>query len=168
MESDLPPLTSVPAPPEQQQDGEEEEEQEQPEAPSKQGPTVTKVSQAKLNNVKNLIVVRFKELENSATAGRDVQTIQVGPDGELVCMNQRDLLKWYFDYLVTQGAITTREDGVKEIVLAEKIVAHLIKREQVLLVVDSPERREGEEPADFAKRSQLERLLALNPNYSTE
>lgn len=168
MESDLPPLTSVPAPPEQQQDGEEEEEEEQPEAPSKQGPTVTKVSQAKLNNVKNLIVVRFKELENSATAGRDVQTIQVGPDGELVCMNQRDLLKWYFDYLVTQGAITTREDGVKEIVLAEKIVAHLIKREQVLLVVDSPERREGEEPADFAKRSQLERLLALNPNYSTE
>ena len=125
---------------------------------------VTKVTQAKLNNVKNLFVVRFKELENS----QEAEKVDVGPEGDMIGAKQRDLLKWYFDYLVNQGAITTREEGVKEIVLAEKILAHLIRREQVLLVVESPERREGESAADFAKRVQLERVLAMNPNYSMD
>jgi len=174
MESDLPPLTSADFAAQQRnnenntQNIETPEPTEKPDEPTGKHTTVTRVSQAKLNNVKNLFVVRFRELENSAVAGEDVQRMDIGPEGDLVCMPQRDLLKWYFDYLVTQGAITTREDGVKEIVLAEKIVAHLVKREQVLLVVETPERREGEEPADFAKRSQLERLLALNPNYSAD
>jgi DNA replication licensing factor MCM6 len=174
MESDLPPLTSADFAAQQRnnenntQNIENPEPTEKPDEPTGKHTTVTRVSQAKLNNVKNLFVVRFRELENSAVAGEDVQRMDIGPEGDLVCMPQRDLLKWYFDYLVTQGAITTREDGVKEIVLAEKIVAHLVKREQVLLVVETPERREGEEPADFAKRSQLERLLALNPNYSAD
>lgn len=131
---------------------------------------VTKVSQAKLNNVKNLLVLHFRELEN-APANTDpagVQRMDVGPDDNVVAIAQRDLLKWYFDYLVTQGAITTREEGVKEIVLAEKIVAHLIRREQVLLVVETPEKREGEEVKEYAKRVQLERLLALNPNFSQD
>jgi DNA replication licensing factor MCM6 len=125
---------------------------------------VTKVTQAKLNNVKNLFVVRFKELENS----QEAEKVDAGPEGDMIGAKQRDLLKWYFDYLVNQGAITTREEGVKEIVLAEKILAHLIRREQVLLVVESPERREGESATDFAKRVQLERVLAMNPNYSMD
>ena len=126
--------------------------------------SVTKVTQAKLNNVKNLFVIRFKELENS----EDAEKTELGPDEDVVAINQRDLLKWYFDYLVNQGAITTREEGVKEIILAEKIVAHLVRREQVLLIVETPERREGESPSEYAKRAQLERMLALNPNYSVE
>lgn len=126
--------------------------------------SVTKVTQAKLNNVKNLLVMRLKELERDQSG----EKVDVGPDGELIGAQQRDLLKWYFDYMVQRGAITTREQGVQEIVLAEKIVAHLIKREQVLLVVDQPIRQEGEGAAEFAKRVQLERVLALNPNYSTE
>lgn len=128
--------------------------------------SVTKVSQAKLENVKNLLVMRLRELEHGD--GEGAERLDVGPDGELVGAKQRDLLKWYFDYMVSRGAVTTREQGVQEIVLAEKIVAHLIRREQVLLVVDQPERREGEAAADFAKRLQLERVLALNPNYSAE
>ena len=167
MESGLPPLTDAAAFARTQDQPEEQAQQEEAPAQQDKNATVTKVSQAKLNNVKNLFVVRFKELEHSA-AQDTAQRIDVGPDGDLVCLSQRDLLKWYFDYLVTQGAISTREDGVKEIVLAEKIVAHLVKREQVLLVVESPDRREGEEAAEFAKRVQLERMLALNPNYSTD
>jgi len=167
MESGLPPLTDAAAFARTQDQPEEQAQQEEAPAQQDKNATVTKVSQAKLNNVKNLFVVRFKELEHSA-AQDTAQRIDVGTDGDLVCLSQRDLLKWYFDYLVTQGAISTREDGVKEIVLAEKIVAHLVKREQVLLVVESPDRREGEEAAEFAKRVQLERMLALNPNYSTD
>lgn len=124
------------------------------------------------------------------------------------------------------GAIKGREEGVEELVLAEKIVAHLVKREQVglsrwgrgragrgwqgrldqadgpgwraggctsfltlppdaaltapaprpppprppqvLLVVEQPERQPDEPAADFAKRLQNDRVLALNPNYSAE
>lgn len=131
-------------------------------------PQVTKVSQAKLNNVKNLIVLHFRELENASGDADTVQRLEVGPDDNVIAIAQRDLLKWYFDYLVAQGAITTREEGVKEIVLAEKIVAHLIRKEGVLLVVDTPARHEAEEAKDYAKRVQLERLLALNPNFSQD
>lgn len=67
-----------------------------------------------------------------------------------------------------RGAIKEKEAGVEEVVLAEKIIAHLIKREQVLLVVEAPTRGEGEAAADFAKRLQNDRVLALNPNYSAE
>jgi hypothetical protein len=45
--------------------------------------------------------------------------------------------------------------------------AHLVRREQVL-VVDQPERREGEGGPEFARRCQNERVLALNPNFSVE
>jgi len=127
---------------------------------------VVKVSQSKLDNVKNLLVMHLRELERGDVGGGE--HLDVGPDGELVGAKQRDLLKWYFDYMVNRGAINTREQGVQEIVLAEKIVGHLIRREQVLLVVDQPSRREGEAADAFAKRLQLERVLALNPNYSPE
>lgn len=65
-------------------------------------------------------------------------------------------------------AIKDRNQGVEEIVLAEKIIAHLIRKDQVLLVVDQPTRNEGEAAADFNKRVQNERVLALNPNYAME
>lgn len=57
---------------------------------------------------------------------------------------------------------------MEELVLAEKIIAHLIKREQVLLVVEQPERQADEAAADYAKRLQSDRVLALNPNYAAE
>lgn len=126
-----------------------------------------------------------------------------------------------------RGAITGKDAGVEELVLAEKIIAHLIKREQVrlraagvaqqdpmavqaptlarratpmvapacsafltpttaptepnppspstlrtrlqvLLVVEQPERQADEAAADYAKRLQNDRVLALNPNYAAE
>lgn len=39
---------------------------------------------------------------------------------------------------------------------------------QVLLVVAQPEREAEEPAADYARRLQNERVLALNPNYSAE
>ena len=39
---------------------------------------------------------------------------------------------------------------------------------QVLMVVEQPQREEGEAGMDYAKRLQNERVLALNPNYSFE
>jgi hypothetical protein len=135
-------------------------------APATQ-PQTTRVSQAKLNNVKNLLVMRLRQLDTAGAEGEG-QAVAVGPDGEAVGAQQKDLLRWYFDYLVQRGAITTREQGVEEIVLAEKIVGHLVRREAVLLVVDQPERRERESGIDYTKRVQMERVLALNPNYSID
>ena len=65
-----------------------------------------------------------------------------------------------------RGAISSHTQAMEEIVLVEKVLAHLVKREQAVVVVEQPERAEGEAAADFGKRVQVERVLALNPNYS--
>lgn len=38
----------------------------------------------------------------------------------------------------------------------------------MLLVVEQPERQADEAAADYAKRLQSDRVLALNPNYAAE
>ena len=40
--------------------------------------------------------------------------------------------------------------------------------EQVLMVVERPERAQGESAADYGARLQNERVLALNPNYEQQ
>ena len=49
-----------------------------------------------------------------------------------------------------------------------KIVHHLIKRDNVLIVLSTPSRSDEESNQDFARRQQQERVLAVNPNYSLE
>lgn len=143
------------------------EQEQEAEENTRQGPI--KVSQSKLNNVKNLLVMRLRQLEEAGVRGEGQVVTQLGPDGtDAIGARQRDLLRWYFDYMVGRGAITTREQGVEEIILAEKIIGHLIRREAVLLVVDQPERREGEDGGEYAKRVQMDRVLTLNPNYSVD
>jgi hypothetical protein len=58
--------------------------------------------------------------------------------------------------------------GVEEIVLTEKVAAHLVRREQVLLGVEKPELREGEGGPEFVRRRPDERVLAFNPNFLVE
>ena len=49
-----------------------------------------------------------------------------------------------------------------------KIVHHLIKRDNVLIVLSTPSCSVEESNQDFARRQQQERVLAVNPNYSLE
>lgn len=136
----------------------------------------TKVPQQKYNNVKNLLVMRLQQLEEgaahdgaSAQGAEGGERLVVGPDEQAVVgAKQRDLLEWYFKYLVERGVVKEKEVGVEEILLAEKIIAHLVKRDQVLQVVGQPARDEGEGAADYGRRLQSERILALNPNYAAE
>ena len=60
------------------------------------------------------------------------------------------------------------EELSRDYVLVCKIVHHLIKRDNVLIVFSTPSRLENESNKDFAKRQQQERILAVNPNYSLE
>ena len=109
-------------------------------------------------------MLRLRESSTPADAA-DPSEVEDFAEGGLP---QRELLKWYFDYLVNHNAITDREQGVEELVLAERVIGHLIKQEQVIVVVQTPERNAGEAAADYFKRAQLERVLALNSNYSLE
>ena len=60
-------------------------------------------------------------------------------------------------------------DGLsKDYVLVCKIVHHLIKRDNVLIVLSTPSRSDEESNQDFVRRQQQERVLAVNPNYSLE
>lgn len=112
----------------------------------------------------NLLVLRLRESSTPADAANPSEEEDFAEGG----LPQRELLKWYFDYLVNHNAITDREQGVEELVLAERVIGHLIKQEQVIVVVQTPERNAGEAAADYFKRAQLERVLALNSNYSLE
>ena len=62
----------------------------------------------------------------------------------------------------------TTEELSKDYVLVCKIVHHLIKRDNILIVLGTPDRNEGESSQKFAKRQQQERVLAVNPNYSAD
>lgn len=70
--------------------------------------------------------------------------------------------------MLCRRALSSNEEVQAEVILVSKIVQHLIRKEAVLVVVETPARNPGEEDASYAKRQQRERVLALNPNYSVE
>ena len=62
----------------------------------------------------------------------------------------------------------TTEELSQDYRLVCKIVHHLIRRDNVLIVLGTPDRNEDESTEAFAKRQQQERVLAVNPNYSVD
>ncbi len=56
----------------------------------------------------------------------------------------------------------------KDYVMVCKIVKHLIKRDNVLIVLSTPSRSNEESNQDFVRRQSRERVLAVNPKYSLE
>ena len=72
------------------------------------------------------------------------------------------------DVAVCSHQYQTTEELSKDYVLVCKIVHHLIRRDNVLIVLGTPDRNEDESHQDFAKRQQQERVLAVNPNYSAD
>ena len=53
-----------------------------------------------------------------------------------------------------------------EVVVVEKIVQHLIRRDNILIILEAPERREAEAGEAYLARVQSERIIGINPNYS--
>ena len=62
----------------------------------------------------------------------------------------------------------SNEEVQAEVVLVTKIVQHLIRKEAILVVVETPPRNPGEDDINYARRQQRERILALNPNFTSE
>ena len=56
----------------------------------------------------------------------------------------------------------------KDYMLVCKIVKHLIKKDNVLIVLSTPRRLDEESNQDFVRRRSQERVLAVDPNYSLE
>eukprot|EP00884_Botryococcus_braunii_P020929 jgi/Botrbrau1/751/Bobra.0181s0010.1 len=65
-------------------------------------------------------------------------------------------------------AVPPMEELRNEVVLVTKIVQHLISKQAVLLVVDTPQRQAEEDDSAYNRRVQKERLLAVNPNYTLD
>lgn len=65
-------------------------------------------------------------------------------------------------------AFSKTEEVSAEFVLVSKIIHHLIRKDNALIVIDTPSRNEGEPLDAFNKRQQRERILAVNPNYAAE
>ena len=70
--------------------------------------------------------------------------------------------------LLCRQAYASHEELQAEVTLVSKIVQHLIRKEAVLIVVETPARDSGEDDYNYARRQQRERILAINPNLSAE
>ena len=60
-----------------------------------------------------------------------------------------------------EGSMMAEEARVVQL-----IVAHLIAKENVLVVVEQPEQEDGEADAAYHARRARERVLAISPNYT--
>ncbi|BDA47708.1 DNA replication licensing factor MCM6 [Coccomyxa sp. Obi] len=120
----------------------------------------TKVSHKKLNQVKDLLVMRFKELEHRGEMGATFGDVEVAG------IKQHELMDWYFAHQAERQVDAMTEDQLKEeFLLVGKIIQHLIRVMGVLVVVETPERAPTDSDTAFARRVQRDRVLAVNPNY---
>ena len=85
-----------------------------------------------------------------------------------LCVFARSINDSLYALPCCRQAFGSNEEVQAEVVLITKIVQHLIRKEAVLVVVEIPARNAGEDDIGYAKRQQRERVLALNPNYTTE
>ncbi|KAK9827399.1 hypothetical protein WJX81_007351 [Elliptochloris bilobata] len=121
-----------------------------------------KVSQRKIDQVKNMVVLHLRELERS---GGDTLSLHGAP---VAGRPQAELLAWYLDQQTRRGALASQAEVEAEGALAGRILGHLVRRLAVLTVLAEPERRPEEGDADYARRVLAERVLAVNPNFALE
>lgn len=156
--------------------------------PSAAAAATTTVPRAKFDHIKNLLLLRLRkaerdaeqaaneggaeepetaeETERTADAAAAAATAPAPPSAaESSGLTQRALLRWYFDYLVSRDAVPDAETGANELALAERVLAHLVKREGCVTVVEEPPARDGESRAAHARRVRHDRILAIHPNY---
>ena len=150
-----------------------------------------KVPRSKVERVKDLLLMRLRSLEEGAelVAGRNADGDGDADDEEaenngapdasnparaaevggapVAAVRQCDLVAWYFDFQAQRGALLD-VDLASERALVNRIVSHLIRARGVLVVVEVPGPRAGEEPLEYKRRCVRERLLAANPNFSNE
>ncbi|KAK9814673.1 hypothetical protein WJX72_009570 [[Myrmecia] bisecta] len=122
----------------------------------------TKVSQKKIDYVKNLVVMHLRGMESSGKADAKLGDVDVAG------VPQHELVQWYLDHEVDRKALPTGQEIQDEMILVTKIIQHLIRKDNCLAVVPPlPDRNEGESDKDYARRQQRERILAVNPNHTS-
>jgi len=128
-----------------------------------------RVPAAKVERVKELLLMRLRSLEASGGAGDGTGPAAAQVGGvPVAAQSQRALLEWYFDFLAGRGELAGLEDPAAEAGLVAAVVSYLVRARDVFVVVEQPARREGEGDAAYRRRSTAERLLAINPNFADE
>ena len=123
-------------------------------------PAGTRVPRAVVERVRDMLVMRLRTLESQ---GRADATLGGAP---VAAASQADLLAWYFTTRAAAGAGTAELDA--EAALVPRVVQHLVRSHQALVVVEQPVRGPGEGDAEYAARVRAERLLGVNPNCGGE
>ena len=132
-----------------------------PAAPAPAPAAALRVPRAKVDRVRDLLLMRLRTLEE--TRGADAQL----GGAPVAAARQADLVSWYFTFQAERGALTGVDVG-EEAALVPRIVQHLVRTHDALVVVEQPPRRAGEGDAEYRRRVRDERLLAANPNYADE
>ena len=120
----------------------------------------TTVSFDKFQQVKAALVRRLRDAE--ADAGE--RAAGEAPAG----VAQEALIKWYLDAQSARGTLGSMEALKAEYTLVKGIVNHLIRRDDVLLVVATADEAaiEALPEARRAAARAAQRILALDPNYA--
>jgi DNA replication licensing factor MCM6 len=137
--------------------------------PAANPPAPLRVPAAKVERVKDLLLMRLRSLEAAGEAreGGGPSAARVG-GVPVAAQSQRALLEWYFDFLASRGELAGVEDPAAEAGTVAAIVSYLVRARDVFVVVEQPGRRAGEGDAAYRRRATAERLLAINPNFADE
>jgi len=143
-------------------------EQAAEDAAAGKGGGPSRVTQEMFNRFRDLVVLRFKQLEETPDEAVHLKESDEHL-GHQVGLRQRDLASWVIRTRVDQGHIRTTAAATEEFVLTNKVINVLLRREGVLVEIERPlEREEGEDEAKFRARVTSDRVLALSPNYNLE
>eukprot|EP00873_Tetraselmis_striata_P024216 jgi/Tetstr1/444480/TSEL_032361.t1 len=128
-----------------------------------------KITREKFTSIKNLIVYRLRDPEAEAEEGEALGEAQ-REEGYTVGLKQRELVDWYVTQLVSRSEIRSKAEVAAQQSLANRVIAHLVSKEGVLVELSRPEAKEGPEETDaaFKHRQLRDRVLALSPNYTGE
>ena len=117
----------------------------------------------KFQRVKHALALRLSE----ASAAAEQAGAEGTDENALAGLPQADLVRWYLDQQSSSGQFGSVQELAAEYKLVKTIIAHLVRRDGTLLVLQEPSPEELDAlPEAQRQRARIDRrVLALNPNY---
>lgn len=124
---------------------------------------VVTVPYDKFQRVKHALALRLSE----ASAAAEQAGAEGTDENALAGLPQADLVRWYLDQQSSSGQFGSVQELAAEYKLVKTIIAHLVRRDGTLLVLQEPSPEELDAlPEAQRQRARIDRrVLALNPNY---
>ena len=133
---------------------------------------MVRISQARFNRVKHLLLRRLRHVMREAEGGAATAAEAGGSEGgsyqEGGTTSQSKLVSWYLDEVVAEQQVETEEQLSEEYRLVRHVIRHMVDVDKSLVVASQPEQQPGEGMAEYALRVRRERQLRINADMDME